>query len=105
MGSGRVFPVAEELIRCEPFPVPDWWPQLGGIDFGWDHPSAGARLAWDRDSDCIYVIATHRAKVQTPMMFAAAVNGWGTTAGRRKEQADRKSRSKFPEPETADSSC
>jgi hypothetical protein len=29
------------------------------------------------DSDVIYVIAEHRAKEQTPMMFAAAVKPWG----------------------------
>jgi phage terminase large subunit-like protein len=77
MGSGRVFPIDEEFIKVDPFEIPSHWPQLGGIDFGWDHPSAGARIAWDRDSDCIYVVACHRAREQTPAMFAAAVRPWG----------------------------
>ena len=77
MGSGRVFPIPEEFIKIEPFPIPDHWPQIGGLDFGWDHPSAAARLAWDRDSDILYVIATHRAREQTPTMFAPAVKPWG----------------------------
>lgn len=34
-------------------------------------------MAWDRDSDALYVIAAHRAKAQTPMMFAAATKPWG----------------------------
>ena len=77
MGSGRVFPIDEEFIKVDPFEIPQHWPQLGGIDFGWDHPSAGARIAWDRDADCIYVVACHRAREQTPAMFAAAVRPWG----------------------------
>jgi len=77
LGSGRVFPFERSQIACESFHIPDHWPQGCGIDFGWDHPSAGVRLAWDRDSDCLYVIAAHRAKAQTPMMFAAATLPWG----------------------------
>lgn len=77
MGSGKVFPVVEEWIRCDAFEIPSHWVQLCGLDFGWDHPSAGVRIAWDRDNDCIYVIADHRAREQTPTMFAAAVKPWG----------------------------
>jgi phage terminase large subunit-like protein len=77
LGSGRVFPFDKELIACQSFPIPEHWPQGCGIDFGWDHPSAGVRLAWDRDSDSLYVVAAHRAKAQTPMMFTAATLPWG----------------------------
>lgn len=77
MGSGRVFPVDADDVRCDAFPIPQHWPQLGGLDLGWDHPSAGVRIAWDRDNDCLYVIAAHRARHQTPTMFAAAVKAWG----------------------------
>ena len=77
MGSGRVFPIEEEFIKVEPFEIPSHWVYIGGLDFGWDHPSAGVKLAWDRDADCLYVIATHRAREQTPLLFAAAVKPWG----------------------------
>jgi hypothetical protein len=77
MGSGRVFPIEEEFVKCEAFEIPAHWPQIAGIDFGWDHPSAGARLAWDRDNDVLYVIAAHRAREQTPLMFAGACPFWG----------------------------
>lgn len=77
LGSGRVFPVSESTITVPSFELPAHWPQICGIDFGWDHPSAAARIAWDRDSDVIYVIATHRARENTPAMFAAAVKPWG----------------------------
>jgi phage terminase large subunit-like protein len=77
LGSGRIFPIAEELIRVEPFEIPRHYAQICGIDFGWDHPSAAIRLAWDRDNDVIYVTAAHRQKEQTPIMFAATVKPWG----------------------------
>jgi phage terminase large subunit-like protein len=77
LGSGRIFPIAEELIKVDAFEIPKHWAQLCGIDFGWDHPSAAVRLAWDRDADVIYVTATHRQKEQTPLLFAATVKPWG----------------------------
>jgi phage terminase large subunit-like protein len=77
MGSGRVFPVEEEFIKEEAFEIPSHWAYIGGIDFGWDHPSAGVKIAWDRDSDVLHVIACHRKKEQTPVMFAATVKPWG----------------------------
>ena len=77
MGSGRVFPVAEEQIVVDPFPIPKHWVQGVGIDFGWDHPTAGARLAWDRDTDTLYVIAEYAQREQTPVVHAAAFKAWG----------------------------
>lgn len=77
LGSGRVFPIEESAVAIDPFEIPRHWPQIGGLDFGWDHPSAGVRMAWDRDNDVLYVTKTHRAREQTPVLFAAAVKPWG----------------------------
>lgn len=77
LGSGRVFPIDEDEIKVQAFPVPSHWVQIGGLDFGWDHPSAAVKLAWDRDADCLYVTACHRQKQQTPPLFAATVKPWG----------------------------
>lgn len=55
LGSGRIFPVPEEMIACEPFKLPRWWPRIGALDFGWDHPSAAVELAWDTEADVVYV--------------------------------------------------
>lgn len=79
LGSGRVFPIDDDEIRCEAFAIPSHWPQIGGLDFGWDHPSAAVKIAWDRDIDCLYVTAAHRQREQTPAMFAASVKPWGAT--------------------------
>lgn len=60
LGSGRVFPVAEATIACEPFRLPRHWPRLGALDFGWDHPSAAIELAWDTEADIVHVTFTHQ---------------------------------------------
>lgn len=77
LGSGRIFPVEEELIRVEPFSIPKHWVQIGGLDFGWDHPTAAACLAWDRDADVIYLTKGYRQREATPVIHAAAVKPWG----------------------------
>jgi len=76
LGSGRIFPMSDDAIKVEPFAIPSHWAQLGGLDFGWDHPSAGVRCAWDKDSDTFYVIDCHRQKEQTPQMFAMSLKQW-----------------------------
>lgn len=77
LGSGRIFPIAESRIKVQPFPIPKHWPQIGGIDFGWDHPTAAVKMAWDRDTDCIYVTHCYRQKEQTPVLIAATLKAWG----------------------------
>lgn len=70
LGSGRIFPVAESLITVPDFPLPDIWPRIAGMDFGWDHPSAAAWLAWDRDEHILYVYGALRARESTAAEFA-----------------------------------
>lgn len=76
LGSGAVFPVAEEDIIIDPIPIPDSWPQIGGMDFGWDHPWAVARLAWNRDIDCLYVTTDYRKSQMTPVLAKVALHSW-----------------------------
>jgi len=77
LGSGRVFPVSESSIKVAAFAIPAHWPQIGGLDFGWDHPTAAARLAWDKDADCIYQTHCYAAREQTPLHHAGALKPWG----------------------------
>lgn len=77
LGSGAVFPIAEDRITCEPRVIPKHWPEIGGLDFGWDHPTAAVKLAWDRDADCVYVTNAYRRSKEVPVIHAAAVRPWG----------------------------
>lgn len=77
LGSGRVFPIDEDEIKIPAMAIPKHWAQIGGIDFGWDHPTAATRLAWDRDADVIYVTHSYGMREATPIMHAAALKAWG----------------------------
>lgn len=77
LGSGRVFPMAEEDIKIDPFDIPKHWTQIGGLDFGWDHPTAAVTLVWDRDADILYVTKEYRVREQTPIIHAGALRVWG----------------------------
>ena len=72
MGSGRVFPVAESMIKCAGFPIPSHWPRICGLDFGWNHPAAMVWLAWDRDTDTLYVYDVWKAS-ETPVATQSLV--------------------------------
>lgn len=78
LGSGRIFPIVEDTIREHAFHIPDHWPRICGWDFGYDHPSAGAWLAWDRDTDTIHVYDAYRVREQTPVMHAATIKAKGS---------------------------
>lgn len=77
LGSGRIFPVAEEDIAIEPFALPRYWPRIGAMDFGWDHPFAAVELVLDPEGDVIYATKTYRAREETPILHAAALKPWG----------------------------
>ena len=77
LGSGRIFPIAEESIKVDPFPIHSSWAQIGGLDFGWDHPFGAVKCAWDRDNDVFYVTGCYREREATPIIHAAALRQWG----------------------------
>jgi phage terminase large subunit-like protein len=80
LGSGRIFPIADSRILIPSFSVPSHWPLIGGLDFGWDHPTAAAKLAWDRDNDIIYLVREHRLSKATPKQHVMTIGderSWG----------------------------
>lgn len=77
LGSGRIFPLPRSVLEVEPFSIPEWWPTLGGLDFGWDHPTAAVKIAHDRDSDTIYVTQAYRVAQAPVHTHAAALKPWG----------------------------
>jgi len=77
LGSGLVFPVAEEDIICDPIEMPSHWPRICGIDFGWDHPTAAVWISWDRDSDIVYVYDSYSLRQETVPVHASAIKSRG----------------------------
>lgn len=77
LGSGRIFPVAEEKIVIEPIKIPRHWKRIGGLDFGFDHPFAATELAHDADEDVIYLLREYRAREEIPSQHCGALRQWG----------------------------
>jgi hypothetical protein len=77
MGQGAIFPVDDDLISVDPFQIPVYWPKIGGMDFGYNHPFGAVELAYNEEADVIFVTKTYRASNATPIMHAAALKPWG----------------------------
>jgi phage terminase large subunit-like protein len=77
MGSGRVFDVSEDLIICNPFEIPNHFARINGMDFGWDHPSATAFVAVDRDKDAVYIYDGWRERRMPIAVHAKATKAHG----------------------------
>jgi hypothetical protein len=77
IGEGAVWPIDDESITCAPFDIPPHWMEIAGLDFGWDHPTAAGRIAFDRESETYYVTQTYRKRQTTPLMHVQTLKGWG----------------------------
>ena len=73
-GSGPVFMLPAESITIEPFEIPDFWPLIIGMDFGWDHPTAVVWMRIDPESGTVYVTDVYSQNKQTAALHAAAIN-------------------------------
>lgn len=73
LGHGRIYDIADEYVICEPFPIPDHWKVICGLDFGWDHPQGLVKLAHDPDQDIVYLTNSWK------MSKVSANDAWGAT--------------------------
>lgn len=78
LGSGRVFPVPESLLREPAVALPRWWRRIVGLDFGHgDHPTAAAWLAHDPETDTIHLYDAYRNREPGIVQHAAALRARG----------------------------
>lgn len=77
LGEGAIFQFDTELLLVEPFEIPRHYAVLGAMDFGIDHPFAAVKVAYDRDSDTMYVTNTYRQRGLTPVGHCSALRHWG----------------------------
>ncbi len=73
MGSGMVFPISEDDIIIEPIEIPRHWRRICGIDFGINHPFAAIWLAYDSESDVVYLIDEYLQTGTVPPVHASAI--------------------------------
>ena len=75
LGEGRIYPISESQVTCTPFTIPDHWPRIKAMDFGtYDHPSACAFVAYDRDSDTVYLYNGWKASQKTIAEESVLIN-------------------------------
>ena len=77
LGSGAIFPFDEPEITEGALQIPDWWPRVAGMDFGFDHPTAVVWLAWDRDTDTVHVYDCYKRREASPAVHAAVMRSRG----------------------------
>lgn len=76
LGHGRIYDIADEFITCEPFPIPDHWFIINGMDFGWDHPQGHIQLVEDRDAGAFYITKSYKASKVSAHDAWGAVKSW-----------------------------
>jgi len=77
VGTGLIFAIPEEVISCDPFEIPPHFARINGLDIGWDHPTACAHIAIDRDSDTVYVYDGYRESRALPIVHSEAIKKHG----------------------------
>lgn len=76
LGSGAIYPIEEELIKVDPFPLPAHWPRAYSLDVGWNR-TAALWGAHDRDQDIVYLYAEHYRGQAEPSVHASAIKARG----------------------------
>jgi hypothetical protein len=96
LGSGAIYPVAEEEIICDPFSIPAYWPRAYAMDVGWNR-TAALWGAHDRETDTVYLYSEHYRGQAEPEIHATAIKARGEwipgvidPASRGRAQADGK---------------
>jgi phage terminase large subunit-like protein len=76
LGSGAIFPVPEEDILVDPFPIPRHWRLGYALDVGWNR-TAALWGAYDADSDVLYLVSEHYRGQAEPAVHASAIKARG----------------------------
>jgi phage terminase large subunit-like protein len=76
VGAGLIYPVSPDDYVCDPFPIPDTWKKVYGLDVGWNK-TAAMWGAIDPNTDTVYVYSEYYRGQEEPDIHAAAIKGRG----------------------------
>lgn len=76
LGSGAIFPVPEEDILVDAFPIPRHWRFGYALDVGWNR-TAALWGAYDPETDVLYIISEHYRGQAEPAVHASAIKARG----------------------------
>lgn len=77
LGSGAIYPIAEEDLVVDDFEIPAHWPRAYGLDVGWNR-TAAVWGALDRDNDVLYLTSEHYRGDGEPPVHVVAINARGS---------------------------
>lgn len=72
LGSGAVFPIPESDFVVEPMQIKPWHYRCYGLDVGWNY-TAAVWLAWDKESDIVYLYDCYKREKAEPEMHSASI--------------------------------
>lgn len=85
MGAGAIYPIPEQQMLIDPFPIPEHWPRSYGMDPGWNC-TAVIWFAWDIDNGGAVAYAEYYKGLADPSVHVSAINrisgGGNAEAGR-----------------------
>ena len=94
LGSGAIYPIAEDDVFIDDFVLPDYWPRGYGMDVGWKM-TAGLWGCHDRDNDTIYIYSEYKRGLEEPNIHVSSfklrgdwMNGVIDPAARGRAQKD-----------------
>ena len=76
--SGLIYQFDEKQYTTESFPIPKHWPRISGFDCGINHPSTAVSLAWDQESNCVYIYQEYWSQGKSVPEVAMHLKHWGT---------------------------
>lgn len=69
LGSGRIYPIAEEEVVISDFEIPSYWPRVFSLDVGWKK-TAALWMAVDREGDICYLYSEYYQGEKEPSIHA-----------------------------------
>ena len=73
-GAGLIYPFAEDRYMTDQFEVPPYYRVLRAMDLGIRHPTAIVWLAYDTDTDTVYVVKDYAVSKESAAVHASAAN-------------------------------
>jgi len=76
IGGGQIFSFEPWEYSCDSFEIPSYWPRLAGMDIGYNHPTGAIQLAWDRETNIIYIYGEYYAKQKSASDVGRFLRHW-----------------------------
>jgi len=76
LGAGAIYPISDEDIMVDDFPIPDHWPRIRGMDTGWNWTSA-CWIAFNPDTNVKYVYDAYKSNKTEMAVNAQSINTKG----------------------------